>query len=293
MRRVLAKKWVRGVGLMVFVGAFVLGFVGVTTYVSAPTDDGIQTEERGIQLATTSLDELDQNEATSSVPIEYLEVMDGCGADYQGSCVRVRSGPGMVYSVTSRLRKGVVLKVVDTVVRDGHTWYKIRLDEGGILYPDRITDTWYIAAEVVRPFYDIGVRYLAPGQKATTTKRILVNLSTQTLDAYDGDTLFMEQKISSGLPGTPTPTGTFTIYKMTPSRYMQGPLPGSGSDQEYDLPGVPWDMYFTQDGAVIHGAYWHNNFGRQWSHGCVNLPLDKARELYYWADVGIPVTIRD
>ena len=73
---------------------------------------------------------------------------------------------------------------------------------------------------------------------------------------------------------------------------MQGPLPGV-SDQYYDLPGVPWDLYFTKDGAVIHGAYWHDHFGEQWSHGCVNLPTDKAKELYLWAAVGIPVTVKN
>jgi lipoprotein-anchoring transpeptidase ErfK/SrfK len=91
---------------------------------------------------------------------------------------------------------------------------------------------------------------------------------------------------------TPTPRGTFTIYKKTPSRYMQGPLPGI-SDQYYDLPGVPWTLYFTQEGAAIHGAYWHNNFGQRWSHGCVNVSLTEAETLYRWADVGTQVIVRD
>ena len=73
---------------------------------------------------------------------------------------------------------------------------------------------------------------------------------------------------------------------------MQGPVPGV-SDDAYDLPGVPWDLYFTHGGAVIHGAYWHDKFGEPWSHGCVNLPLQKAKELYLWADVGTPVTVQD
>jgi lipoprotein-anchoring transpeptidase ErfK/SrfK len=102
----------------------------------------------------------------------------------------------------------------------------------------------------------------------------------------------MQQHISTGLEFTPTPRGTFTVYRKTPSRYMQGPLPGV-SDQYYDLPGVPWNLYFTQQGAVIHGAYWHDNFGKRWSHGCVNVPPAKARELYQWADLGMQVTVRD
>lgn len=112
------------------------------------------------------------------------------------------------------------------------------------------------------------------------------------LYAYDGDKLFMEEKISTGLELTPTPRGFFTIYRKSPTRYMQGPVPGI-TDQEYDVPGVPWDMYFTEQGGAIHGAYWHDHFGEPWSHGCVNLPPEKAKELYEWAPIGTSVYVHD
>jgi lipoprotein-anchoring transpeptidase ErfK/SrfK len=149
---------------------------------------------------------------------------------------------------------------------------------------------WYVLTDAVQAFKDDGDHRLQKGDHATTTKRILVNLTTETLSAYDGDILFMQEPISTGLDFTPTPVGTFTIYAKTPTRYMQGPIIGV-SDQAYDLPGVPWDLYFTTDGAVIHGAYWHDHFGQPWSHGCVNLAPQKAKELYYWADIGTPVTV--
>ena len=82
------------------------------------------------------------------------------------------------------------------------------------------------------------------------------------------------------------------IFKKTPSRYMQGPLPGI-TDQYYDLPGVPWNLYFTSGGAVIHGAYWHDKFGQPWSHGCVNVPLAEAQKLYKWVDLGTQVIVRN
>jgi len=127
---------------------------------------------------------------------------------------------------------------------------------------------------------------------ATTTKRIVVDVSEQMLYAYDGATLFMKEPVSTGLELTPTARGTFTVFKMTPARYMQGPLPGV-SEQIYDLPGVPWNLYFTEGGAVIHGAYWHDHFGEPWSHGCVNLPPQKAKQLYEWAVIGTKVTIQN
>ena len=73
---------------------------------------------------------------------------------------------------------------------------------------------------------------------------------------------------------------------------MQGPIPDI-SEKQYDLPGVPWNLYFTEQGAVIHGAYWHNKFGQLWSSGCVNLPPEKAKKLYLWADLGMEVIVRD
>jgi lipoprotein-anchoring transpeptidase ErfK/SrfK len=74
---------------------------------------------------------------------------------------------------------------------------------------------------------------------------------------------------------------------------MQGPLPNLSDRQIYDLPGVPWNLYFTQGGAVIHGAYWHDSFGSVYSHGCVNLPVSVAQVLYIWADLGTKVIVED
>lgn len=233
-------------------------------------------------------------EATSTPPqlYPYLEVIDGCGPYYAGGvCVNMRSGPGTEYPVVAKLRTGMVLKIAETVARDGREWYKIEQDNE-VRYPERITSDWYVAAEVVRLLQDDGDHRLARAVRETTVKNIIVDVSEEMLYAYNGNILFMQQPISTGLEFTPTPRGTFTVYKMTPSRFMQGPLPGV-SDQEYDLPGVPWNLYFTKDGAVIHGAYWHDHFGEPWSHGCVNLPPDKAEELYVWAEVGMTVTVQD
>lgn len=224
----------------------------------------------------------------------YIEITNGCGPYYDvGPCVNMRSGPGVEHPMVARLRTGVVLKVEDeTIKTSGTEWYKIIFD-GSIRYPERVAGDWYVAADPtsVRPFEDVGDIELAKGAPPTS-KRIVVDLSAETLYAYEGDTLFMQEAISTGLDDTPTPHGTFRVFKKTPSRYMQGPIPGV-SLQYYDLPGVPWNLYFTSDGAVIHGAYWHDHFGKPWSHGCVNLPPDTARKLYEWADIGTPVKVQN
>lgn len=238
----------------------------------------------GITQATTS--------AVADTPeFEYMEVMDGCGPYYDtGVCVNMRSSPSETAPVVARLRTGVVLRVEKEVTENGRVWDKIGFDNT-VKYPDRLPADIYVAAEFVRNFYDDGNHNLAK-DSATTTKRIVVDISEEMLYAYDGDTLFMKEAVSTGLELTPTTRGTFKIFKMTPARYMQGPLPGV-STQVYDLPGVPWNMYFTASGEVIHGAYWHDHFGQPYSHGCVNLPPQKAKQLYDWAVVGTSVTIQN
>lgn len=59
---------------------------------------------------------------------------------------------------------------------------------------------------------------------------------------------------------------------------------GAASDNVgyYDLPGVPFVCYFTWGWAALHGTYWHNDYGRPRSHGCVNMPPDAARWLWRW-----------
>ncbi len=222
---------------------------------------------------------------------QYIEVIDGCGPYWEGACVNMRSGPGTEHPIVSKLRTGIVLKVAEIVIVDGVGWYKIAFDEG-VRYPERVTGDWYVAADYVRLFTDTGDQISYATVTIGNSKRITVDISEQMLYAYENDTLFMQEPISTGLEFTPTPRGTFIIFKKMPSRYMQGPVPDV-SDDYYDLPGVPWDLYFTHGGAVIHGAYWHDHFGQPWSHGCVNLPPQKAKELYLWAEVGTPVTVQE
>ena len=71
------------------------------------------------------------------------------------------------------------------------------------------------------------------------------------------------------------------------SQTMSGVIGG----EYYNVPDVPWVMYFTNEGHALHGTYWHNNFGNTMSHGCVNLPMDVAEWMYGWADIGMRVEI--
>jgi len=117
-----------------------------------------------------------------------------------------------------------------------------------------------------------------------------VDLSEQKLKAWEGDKLFLETKVSTGLPWWPTPVGEYRIWTKLRATKMEG---GSGKYYYY-LPNVPYVMYFENSqipasrGYGLHGTYWHNDFGTPRSHGCVNLPTDIAKQLYYWVNPVIP-----
>lgn len=226
---------------------------------------------------------------------QYVEVTDSCPHDFSGECVNIRAGPGTDFASVKQLRNGQVLKVGGQVERGGRTWYKLVFHPNEWLrYPERITSDWYVAGDFVTELYDEGPRDDFDPAATGTTKRIVVDKSEQTLYAYaDEDSLVMTEPISTGLELTPTPNGTFAVFRKTPSRYMQGPIPGLNTAREWDLPGVPWVMYFTHGGAAIHGTYWHNNFGEPSSAGCVNLSPEQARQLYQWAELGTTVVIRE
>ncbi|MEP7356501.1 MAG: LysM peptidoglycan-binding domain-containing protein [Anaerolineales bacterium] len=115
-----------------------------------------------------------------------------------------------------------------------------------------------------------------------TGKRFVVVLSQQMLYAYEGETLVRSTLISSGTWQFPTVLGTYHIY----ARYVSARMRGPG----YDLPNVPYVMYFYQ-GYGLHGTYWHNNFGHPMSHGCVNMPTDEAEWAFNWSTFGTPVIV--
>ena len=110
-------------------------------------------------------------------------------------------------------------------------------------------------------------------------KWIELDLSTQMLVAYEGQTPVFSARMSSGKAGFPTVTGSYRVYLKYRTQRMRGM---QGTPEAYDIPNVPHVMYFFE-GYGIHGAYWHNNFGTPASHGCINLPLDAAKWMYEWA----------
>lgn len=117
----------------------------------------------------------------------------------------------------------------------------------------------------------------------TSGKWIDVNVTTQTVTAYEGSTPVKSVVASTGVARTPTVLGTYKIYRKIQSQTMSGGSQAMGD--YYYLPNVTDVMYFYR-GYALHGTYWHSNFGRPMSHGCVNLTLADAKWFFEWASVG-------
>lgn len=114
----------------------------------------------------------------------------------------------------------------------------------------------------------------------TSEKWIDVDLSEQRVVAYEGAVPVKAFIVSTGLPGTPTVTGTFHMRARTPVQDMYGGDRAAGD--YYYLPDVKWVQYFHEDYS-FHGTYWHNNFGHPMSHGCINMTNEDAEWLFKWS----------
>lgn len=187
-----------------------------------------------------------------------------------------------VYAKTGyRIYYGTTHWVTRTVVtRDEKSiWYEI--------YDSYLKTNFYVPAHDMRLIPDDELTLLSP-EVPNDQKKIVVDLSTQLVTAFEGEKLVFSQRCSSGVKGTDTPKGEFTTYHKGPSVHMTNEGDAVEEETVYSLPGVPWCSFFTGAGNAFHGTYWHNDYGRPRSHGCVNLPSEAAKWIYRWTLPTVP-----
>lgn len=118
-----------------------------------------------------------------------------------------------------------------------------------------------------------------------------VNLDKKTLVLFEGDKPVYAALISPGKHSRnkkknhATPTGSYRIREKHIAVTMDGD--GAAGDLPYSIEDVPYVAYFKGSYA-LHAAFWHDNFGREMSHGCVNLsPLD-AKVVFNFVEPRLP-----
>jgi len=169
-----------------------------------------------------------------------------------------------------RLYYGTVYRVVEAVEDEEHKWW-YRLQDGIAYAPGPYVPTWS-----VRRILPEEMRPISPGHP---DKWIKIELKTQTLICFEGENPVFSTGISSGVGGA-TPRGEFRVLYKRHTRRMIG---GVGDDR-YDLPGVAFPVYFTKSAVAIHGTYWHNDFVRPHSHGCINVTNQAAQWIFRWTE---------
>jgi lipoprotein-anchoring transpeptidase ErfK/SrfK len=167
---------------------------------------------------------------------------------------------------------------------DGKPWYQITSEIDANL-------KYFVPASHLRPIPDSELAPISP-EVEPEKKLVRVSIGRQTLEAYEDDQLVKTMRMSSGIPGarksadelpTATPRGDFRIYSKMPNKHMGAVSGNPDAEGGFSLPGVPWTCFFAFPGGyAFHGTYWHNNFGVQMSHGCVNLRNADARWLFRW-----------
>lgn len=129
--------------------------------------------------------------------------------------------------------------------------------------------------------------YILGEQYSSGEKWVEIDLSDQKLYMKEGTNTVGNFLVSTG-KFAPTPVGEWKIWTKLRYTRMRGGSKALGTF--YDLPNVPYTMYYYR-GYGIHGAYWHNDFGRPRSHGCVNMKPEEAGVVFNWASVGTRVVV--
>lgn len=120
------------------------------------------------------------------------------------------------------------------------------------------------------------------------TSYIEVDIEGQHVYLYLDGELIMDSPVVTGdvRRKRDTPKGVFYVEYKQRNRTLVGP--------NYRTPVSYWMHFYNHCG--FHDAYWRKSFGDEiyindGSHGCVNMPPEKAKELYENVYSGLPVIV--
>lgn len=123
-----------------------------------------------------------------------------------------------------------------------------------------------------------------------STKWIDVSIWQQSLVLYEGEKPVYATLISSGADGMGDPETTKSTIRgefRIDYKHVTATMDADDPENRFELRDVPWVQYFER-GYALHAAYWHDDFGRPRSHGCVNLSPIDARKVFFWTDPPLP-----
>jgi lipoprotein-anchoring transpeptidase ErfK/SrfK len=209
---------------------------------------------------------------TPTTPGNY----DGLWLGQMSTGGNVRVGPGLDKKILKGWWAGRRLLLYETAIAaDGGVWYRVSEP------PEQ--PMWVHSSLVgkIAPVKFEGARYKG--------RWVNINITQQIVTAYEDGTPVKVTLASTGTSKTPTELGVWKIYYRLPKQDMDGGNLAAGD--YYNLKDVPYPQYFHMSGEGLHGTYWHDNFGRPMSHGCVNLSTPMSEWFYGWARIGTIVYV--
>jgi hypothetical protein len=242
---------------------------------------GFEWEERAMAL-TTELDVIALDRTELVTPSRFVGVALGPDEDLPAAIVDAAWVTRYERDATGRMRANGSFEKRTVLALSGETQ-----DSGSGRYYETRDGSW------VQRF---GLTWIEPRESypsvATGTRKwIDVSIRRQTLIAYVGKKAEYVTLVSTGLGGLGDPEevpatiqGTFMIYEKDVTSTMDGEEDVTDS---FELHDVPFVQYFHK-GFALHAAYWHDEFGRARSHGCVNLSPQDAAWLFEWTDPHVP-----
>jgi lipoprotein-anchoring transpeptidase ErfK/SrfK len=190
------------------------------------------------------------------------------------SSANVRAGPTTSAPVLGQLDGGDHVKVLEE--RDGEnvqgspTWYHI---DGG-----RFAGGW-VHSSLIQPIAPPQPNTTPPPNASPDGKWIVVDRRAKTLTLVDAGQPVFTTYVALGVAGRATPAGVYSTwgkYRADPMTSTSVADPGGS----YYLPNVPDTMYYKDGGYAIHGTYWHDLFGTDQSHGCINVTWTDGAYLF-------------
>jgi len=199
----------------------------------------------------------------------------------------VQKEPSANSWVKARLEQGLPIRVYY-----GQTFWVDQIEVNGngqALY--RLNPNYYGGVDMLwveaQAFRSITMDEIKPISPDIADKKIVIDLSHQTLTCFEGDQEVYFCRVSTGakydMYGNPvdkwaTPVGNHRVTRKYISLQMSGGTTGAG----YDLPGIAWTSIFASGGVAIHSTFWHHNYGDPVSHGCVNCLPEDAKWIFRW-----------
>lgn len=238
--------------------------------------------------------------------------------------VNLRSGSNTESEVYSVLNAGEVLPVYSKLANG---WYEVNYNgQTGYICGDYVVETIIINKEImysaclnkdayvydefgnvianvpwleyVRLYDDLGEKYLIQYGDGVgylskddvtilTDTYVVVDVSDQRLSIYQDNTELMYTSVVTGKDSTPSDFGLFDIDSKSVDAILKG--------ADYETHVNYWMPY--NGGEGLHDATWRSSFGGEiyhgsGSHGCINMPLERAQEAYNYLSVGDKVLVK-